>query len=334
MRPEQSGIERSNGLSPVPGTDLTHAVQLAGPGFLGFEGGLMNPGAIPIDDGILLLGKANDCHWRNAGGANSHLYMTGAPIMLMLDRTFQLRSAERVQIGPDFPTEKRAFEDFRMYRRDGRLWVHGVMAEIETLPDKVTHWRTLQWHAELDSHRRVLTGFTYPELDFPLAEAEKNWCYFVHQGDLYLLYSFSPFVLLKSIGGLRFETVIRRDLHPSLKGLGGFDGRISLGTNPMPYGEDQLLVMIHKFQLVDEERLYFHWAVLLDRETLLPRKISAVPLFTGGEARGCLPGIVYVMAAFQVDDELFFSLCESDSHASFLRLPKKDLDGWWTRFPE
>jgi hypothetical protein len=91
--------------------------------------------------------------------------------------------------------------------------------------------------------------------------------------------------------------------------------------------------MIHKFDMVGGERLYYHWAVLLDRDTLLPSKISSVPLFVGGQARGILPGIVYVMAAFEMDDQMFFSLCESDSHASVLTVPKSSLDEIWTDFP-
>lgn len=321
-----------------PMIDLQHAVPLGGPGFRGFDGGLMNPGAVPVDDGILMLGKANDRHWLKSAEAayaeaNWRLYLKGTPLLLKLDRTQQLQSVESVQLGPEFPSERKAFEDFRVYRRDNRVWVHGVQADIEVLPDKITYWRTVQWHAELDVQRRVLTGFAYPQLDVPLAEAEKNWCYFVRGADLFLLYSFSPFVLLRSTGTLRFETVIRQDLPPSLGELGGFAARLSLGTNPMPYGKEHLFLMIHKFDLVGEERRYFHWAVLLDRETLLPRKISSVPLFVGGRARGLLPGIVYVMAAFEVQDEMFFSLCESDSHASVLTAPKSTLDELWTDFP-
>jgi hypothetical protein len=321
-----------------PMMDLEHAVLLGGPGFRGFEGGLMNPGAVPLDAGILMLGKANERHWLQSAEAayaeaNWRSYLKGVPMLLTLDGTLQLRSVTPVELGPDFPAERKAFEDFRMYRRDNRIWVHGVQAEIEILPDKITYWRAVQWHAELDADRHVLTGFAYPQLDVPLAGAEKNWCYFGRGADLFLLYSFSPFVLLRSTGGLRFETFIRRELPPSVGELGGFAARLSLGTNPMPYGEDHLFLMIHKFDMVGEERLYFHWAVLLDRETFLPRKISSVPLFVGGRARGLLPGIVYVMAAFEIQDEMFFSLCESDSHASCLKVPKRTLDELWTDFP-
>jgi hypothetical protein len=56
-------------------------------------------------------------------------------------------------------------------------------------------------------------------------------------------------------------------------------------------------------------------------------------VFVGGRARGILPGIVYVMAAFDMQDEIFFSLCESDSHASCLKVPKSALDELWTDFP-
>ena len=297
----------------------------------------MNPGAVPVDDGILMLGKANERHWLKSAGAayaesDWRLYLKGVPMLFRLDRRFQVQSVGAVQLGPDFPTERKAFEDFRVYRRDDRIWVHGVQANIQVLPDKITYWTTGQWHAELDVTRHVLTGFAYPQLDVPLAEAEKNWCYFVRGSDLFLLYSFSPFVLLRSTGGLRFETVIRQDLPPALGELGGFAARLSLGTNPMPYGDDHLFLMIHKFDMVGHERRYFHWAVLLDRETLLPRRISSMPLFVGGQARGILPGIVYVMAAFEFQDEMFFSLCESDSHASCLTVSKRAIDELWTDF--
>lgn len=321
-----------------PMVDFEHAVPVGGPAFLGFDGGLMNPGAVPVDDGVLMLGKANENHWLTSAGAawaaqDWRVYLRGAPVLLRLDRSLRLQSAEPVLLGPDFPTERKAFEDFRLYRRGNQVLVHGVQAEIEILPDKITYWRTLQWHAELDVERRALTGFAYPQLDLPLAETEKNWCYFVSGADLYLLYSFSPFVLLRATGGLRFETVVRQTLSPSLRELGGFAARLSLGTNPMPYGRDHLFLMIHKFDMVDGERRYFHWAVLLDRKTLMPRKITSVPLFVGGKARGVLPGIVYVMAAFELQDAMFFSLCESDSHTSILTVAKRELDELWVDVP-
>ena len=321
-----------------PMIDFDHAVPVGGPGFLGFDGGLMNPGAVPVDDGVLMLGKANENHWLTSAGAawaaqDWRVYLRGAPVLLRLDRSLRLQSAEPVLLGPDFPAERKAFEDFRLYRRGTQILVHGVQAEIEVLPDKITYWRTLQWHAELDATRPALTGFAYPRLDVLLAETEKNWCYFVSGEHLYVLYSFSPFVLLRSTRGLRFETVIRQTLPLSLRELGGFAARLSLGTNPMPYGRDHLFLMIHKFDMVDGERRYFHWAVLLDRRTLLPRKMTSVPLFVGGTARGVLPGIVYVMAAFEMQDEMFFSLCESDAHASILTVPKRELDELWVEFP-
>jgi len=321
--------------SDVPVIDFSEAVPLGGPGFLGFNGGLMNPGAVPADDGIVLVGKGTDCHWLHAGGANSQVFLTGAPVLLRLDPTLRLEPPEILQLGDDFPRVRREFEDFRLYHREGRIWAHGVMAEIEVLPEKVTYWVARQWHAELDLARRRLIGFTLPQIDFPQAGSEKNWCYFDHEGDLLLLYSFSPFVLLVSTGGVAFHTRVRCELPPSLSDLGGFEARLSLGTNPTPYGDDHLLLMVHKFRLLGGyQRLYYHWAVLLDRQTCLPKFISSRPLFVGGRAQGLLPGVVYVMAAFEFGDDVFFSLCESDSHASFLTAPKRDLDACWRAIPQ
>jgi hypothetical protein len=327
-------MDRSVSLARIPGTDLSGATDLGGPGFCGFAGGLMNPGGVPVDDGILLLGKAMHCHWLTAYRIDPQLYMAGAPLLIELDRdAWEPRRTACISLDPSFPTEQAAFEDFRLYTRDGRVFVHGVLAELETLPGgRITYWRSRQWHAELDRAGRRLTGFAHPTLDFDVTETEKNWCYFIAGRDLFLLYSLSPFVLLRAAGDLRFQTVIRRDV-AGLAGLGGFEARLSLGTNPMPYGPDHLLLMAHKFQLVDGERLYFHWALLLDRRTFLPTRISSVPIFVGGKARGILPGIVYVMAAFQQGDDIFFSICESDSHASFLRLRKDVLDERWVDLP-
>jgi hypothetical protein len=332
-RAERIVMDRSASLSRIPGTDLSGATHLGGPGFCGFAGGLMNPGAVPVDDGIVLLGKATHCHWLDAYKIDPRLYMAGAPLLIELNRAYEPGRTACVELDSSFPAERAAFEDFRLYTRDDRVWVHGVLAELETLAGgRITYWRCRQWHAELDRAGCRLTGFAHPTLDFDITDAEKNWCYFVDGHDLFLLYSLSPFVLLKSAGDLRFQTVMRRDV-PGLAGLGGFEARLSLGTNPTPYGPDHLLVMAHKFQMVDGERLYFHWALLIDRRTLVPTRISSSPVFAGGQARGILPGIVYVMAAFQQDDDVFFSICESDSHASFLRLRKDVLDECFVDLP-
>src|SRR5262245_47190265 len=121
-------MHRSASLSRIPGTDLSGATDLGGPGLCGFAGGLMNPGAVPVDDGIVLLGKATHCHWLTAYQIDPKLYMAGAPLLIELDRADEPRRVDCLELDSSFPADNAAYEDFRLYTRDGRIWVHGVLA--------------------------------------------------------------------------------------------------------------------------------------------------------------------------------------------------------------
>jgi hypothetical protein len=316
--------------------EITARKPLGGPGSFGFVGGLMNPGAIPSNDGVTLLAKANACHWKDATGLAADLYMKGSPMLLQTDSNLEVQeSACIVDVFGFEKAAETAIEDFRLFHYRDKLWVNAVMTVNQIRRGKPGYDVARQWCGELDVAGKSITCNGFPKLDFSTSPIEKNWGYFELGGDVYMLYSISPYHLLKCSdwSGLRFETLIREDISANLASVIPLNGRISISTNPTPYDETHLLVLLHthakKFQGFRRRRVYYHWAMLLDKETLRPIKISSRPVFVGGNAQGIRPGIVYVMAAFRQNDHVIFSLGESDSHSSIIRIPKTVLDEYW-----
>ena len=178
-------------------------------------------------------------------------------------------------------------------------------------------------------------AFTYlgaPKLDFDIQPKEKNWVFIEHNGQLYLFYSFHPFRVLKleNLSSLSFSTILDRQLNPKLGDIGGFGTFVSYSTNPVDYDDQHFLTLIHQCDPKGAGRLYYQWGVLLDKNSLLPMRITSAPLFSGIGARGPLMGVLYVMSVIKFENDFLFLNGEGDSFVTYTKLPKGRLDGLWS----
>ena len=315
-------------LSP-PIMDMKECTIFASPGLLNFQGGVFNPGAIPHDGQIIVCAKAQEMHWSDAIKSKQfEHYMRGKPVLMELDRDLRIRSACEVETVKHLPaSEGIGIEDFRMFEFHGEIYINHSMCYKRPGGG---YSRATQCLSSLDVEKEEITYLGEPDLDFEVSAMEKNWSYFEHESELYLLFSFSPYVLLKASRWptLSFETVIRREVDTHQFQDGIFPNFLSLSTNPIDYDSDHLLVIVHKFVII-EHRMYAHWAVLIDKRSLLPVKVSSRPLVCGGEARGMFPGIIYTTAVVDQGDSLIVFNGESDLQCSYAKIAKKRLDACW-----
>ncbi|MDT8390376.1 MAG: hypothetical protein RRC34_07700 [Lentisphaeria bacterium] len=172
-----------------------------------------------------------------------------------------------------------------------------------------------------------------PQLDFPIGDFEKNWMYAALGQKLWLFYSVNPYrvLRLKNDGEFQFQTVINTDEFEKLKDPGGFGTRVSLSANPIDYDDKHLLLIIHQIQHRVTGRCYFHWAVLIDKKTLLPVKISSKPIFDGKGARGRTPGIRYISSILKDTDDIVFFAGEGDVYCTLARKTISGLDMLWEK---
>jgi len=71
--------------------------------------------------------------------------------------------------------------------------------------------------------------------------------------------------------------------------------------------------------------VYAHWGIMISKESLLPVKITARPLFRGNTSKGALTAIVYVMSVVSFGDRFIFFLGEGDLYASCVEITKREL---------
>jgi hypothetical protein len=92
--------------------------------------------------------------------------------------------------------------------------------------------------SKLDLERKRIEYLGEISLDFPVNRFEKNWSYFSKGDDLFLIYSFCPFRVLKSSKDslLKFKTFLVHQFNfDYAKKLGGFSSRVSLSSNPIDF---------------------------------------------------------------------------------------------------
>ena len=168
-------------------------------------------------------------------------------------------------------------------------------------------------------------GGDYPSADYCRAG---QWLHVVrsihlHLQQLYLLYSFKPYHLLRADRWpeLDFATTLNQDLQLPL----AKDGMpIRNSVNPVDYDAEHFLHVVHK---VYPGKQYAFWAVLIGKETLLPRFISDRPLVCGW--RSAPASIIYVCALVPRECEILVFGGLNDSSIGIWRVPRTRLHEHW-----
>lgn len=301
---------------------------IAKPGFLSFSGGAFNPGALTIDDGVLLLlAKAQVIPWFKAVGKKREFYLKGSPIAFLVttDR-LQILSSRVISDLIGFPPEDQyAIEDLRLFQWGEKKMINHTL---------ITKHRN-QGYLSIKSTNSALSEYNeqnihfygVPILDFAPKKYEKNWVYAENGEKLLLWYSVNPYrvLALQEEGNFTFKTLIHQQLSGKITDPGGFGSMVSFSTNPIDFDETHWLVIIHQFKKKITGRWYVHWAVLIDKSSLLPVKITLKPIFTGAGARGRVPGYRYVSSVIKLKDELLFFAGEGDVYVTVTKKKIKDI---------
>lgn len=303
---------------------------LAKPGTLGFKGGAFNPGAFYLqNDKVLLLAKSQVLPWFEAHGKNRQLYMLGSPVVMVLNMETLKKEDEFVisNLIGFRSQEKYAIEDFRLFSLYDRIFVNHSLILKKEPENKVSSVLS-----ELDLQTRSLKLLSVPAVDFSTNNVEKNWVYKEVGGSLYLFYSVNPFrvLKLKDDDQLSFHTIINSALQNRLEDPGGFGTMVSFSTNPIDFDVEHLLVIIHQIRHQLTGRCYFHWAVLIDKKTLLPVRITSRPIFSGMGARGRVPGYRYISSILKKGDDILFFAGEGDVYVTLTTKKIAELNSLFT----
>lgn len=98
---------------------------IAKPGFFSF-GAIFNPGAILLNDHVLLLANGQYIPWFKARGKKRKFYMKGNPVIIWLDKVTKKITEKYVITALDgFPSHSDyAIEDFRLFMWKGKIMIN------------------------------------------------------------------------------------------------------------------------------------------------------------------------------------------------------------------
>ncbi len=304
---------------------------IAKPGTLGFSGGAFNPGTIILDDNkILLLAKSQILPWYKARGKNKKYFLKGSPVGFILDRD-SLKTKENFVVKDfnNFPvTDDYAIEDFRMFNWKAKKIInHSWIVKAKT-SGIINQQSVKSALSVFEEENNSIKFCAFPKVDFPVQDIEKNWVYKENDEKLLLFYSVNPYrvLSLEEEESFSFRTIINQEFSDKMINPGGFGTMVSFSTNPVDFDDRYWLVIIHQIKYKFTGRCYFHWAVLIDKATLLPVKITSKPIFSGMGARGRVPGYRYISSVLKTDDEILFFAGEGDIFVTVTKKKIKEIE--------
>lgn len=302
---------------------------IARPGTLSF-GGIFNPGALQINSEIMLLANGQKVPWFKARGKKKEFYLQGNPVVLTLPNSSQKVMKERVIYElMNIPKDQDyALEDFRLFWWKGKMMCNHSLVIRKIYDDFIGQTGSRSALSVLDIKKNTLHFCGVPKVDFTIQKFEKNWVYKETEKDLLMFYSVSPFRVLKleNEEKLSFKTVINQNVSNQLKDPGGFGTLVSFSTNPIDYDEKHWFGVIHQIQHKITGRCYYHWAILISKETWMPTSITSKPIFSGNGARGRLPGIRYISSVLKIEEELLFFAGEGDVYVTLTKRKRKEME--------
>ena len=307
---------------------LFNSKVIAKPGTLGF-GGIFNPGALMVNDQILLLAKAQIIPWYKARGEKRKYFLQGNPVTFLLDKnTGEILEEDTITkiLGFDESLDF-AIEDLRMFPWKGKNMSNHSLVIRGEIAGALNQTSVLSALSVFDEKEKTFNFKGIPHVDFPVQNIEKNWVYQERNDDLFLYYSLNPLRILKleDEKKLAFKTIINQQFTNKLNNPGGFGTMVSFSTNPIDFEEKYWLLIVHQIENKTSGRCYHHWAVLIDKETLLPAKISSRPIFSGRGARGKTPGVRYISSILKVEDEVLFFAGEGDIYVTLTKITTQKL---------
>lgn len=308
---------------------------LAGRGSFGFAAGVFNPGAIIENKRTFLLARAERVPWARQRIDRSLFFASAQPILLTLDADHCVTAAATIPISGFSESAPTRLEDFRLFRFQGKIFAnHAVITDqchtTRSANSKrldVDVLRTRMGISELAFCPTRLAWHGFPSVDRPLTRTEKNWVMFADCSRLFLLYSFSPYILLSASTwpSLEFKTIVETRLT-----LPFDDDGLTLrnSINPVDYDDSHWLHIVHK---VHPCKHYSYWGILIEKQSLRPVRTTAHPLVCGWNS--CSASIIYTCSALvDCNDILLFSGLD-DSSSAVAIIPRKRLDAEWVDIP-
>ena len=220
-------------------------------------------------------------------------------------------------------------EDWRLFKGlDGRLYTNftNYFFYNEGFPQTETRCTTCV--ARINGERleliQELSALNYGREN----QEEKNWLLFTHRNKYICIYSVDPYLAFEMDRNFEICAIAATRKEPLPRICSNF---MANGTNPIPMSNDvfgnHYIMVCHNFTHArgnnKRNRTYWHYALVLDFETLEPIGFSPFPILGGGGWSGRHNNIMYISGMLSHGKDFFFLYGEGDEHSEVCRLPKE-----------
>jgi hypothetical protein len=275
-----------------------------------------------------LLARGERAPWPIQKRSPARYLSSCQPMLLRLRHDLQISTATPVRFAATPEIAGLRFEDFRLFTHGSQIYSNHPLIRYEGnraegKPVRPERLQTSMGISQFDVEGAQLRPLGSPVLDRPVARVEKNWAVFSAGGRVHLIYSFNPYRLFsaEAFPDLHFSSRTDRILKLPISQDGLY---IRNSINPIPWDAGHLLHIVHK---VFPDKRYVFWGVLLDRQSLLPAKITRRPLLTD---RSSFASITYVCSAICRDGDLLLFGGIDDCSVGAWRISRSELDSQWS----
>jgi hypothetical protein len=336
----QTGVRRSRrvteGLTCLskPIASFSDLLWLAGRGSFGFPAGVYNPGAIAAESHTVLLARGERSPWVIAKKDEIDFLYGCRPVLLELNEDLSIVGVGEASFENGNQLGESRMEDFRLFRYRDQVFSNHSQITVPNIrplrnrPVRLEALKTRVGLSQVDLSEKKLTFLGHPKIDQPIGLTEKNWVFFEHKKELYLIYSFSPYHLLQANRwpDMDFHTVLKC---PVKLPIGTDQIQIRNSVNPVHYDDQYFLHVIHKMYSVKQ---YAFWAILIDKKSLIPTMVSSRPLIRGWHSAPA--STIYACSVIPRNTEIYVFGGINDSSTGVWRISRSKLDAAWVPLKE
>ena len=327
-------VDEARAFLPVPAALASEFKWLTRAGSFGYDAGAFNPGALAAPTGYVAIMRGEGDWWHIQRGNEIKHFSSWRLEWVDMSSTLTMRAHKPVRFVGALPSNGFRVEDFRLLRVGEDIFSnHAVVTLSEgrpagNQPVRLDSQIVRVGISVVSASRSELQFVGFPAIDIPTRSIEKNWAMFNRGSEVFLIYSMSPYRVLRATSWpkLDFKTVVNRRL--SLP-IGGASGLIRNSVNPVDYDERHFLHVVH---VVHPSKQYVFWALLIEKDSLIPRFVCQIPLVRAG--RSLEASIVYLSSIVAEKDHVRLFAGINDCSSGAWEIERSILDARWRKLEE
>ena len=270
------------------------------------NGGIYNPGFCRFQDKNYMISRVESYTEKERGVKDLWLRTTSIPHIIEMDENLNVVDTYPLETIGEFIR----IEDFRLFTHNDKLYSNHIIVDESK--------RIYPVISEIDLINKKMTIIGTIELEIPKNDVEKNWVFFNHNKELFLIYSLSPWIIFKiDINTLTGEMIKNCEV----KFDWNHSGFISNSTNPIRINQNRNIMGFHSR---DNKRIYHQGLLTFDNNFNLI-KSTKEPYLSGGDFDTIHPHVIYTSSLTMIEDKLIGFAGDGDTKTIMIEFKKDKL---------